>query len=79
MEKLFIDGRRSGYTPESSGKTMTVGDLVEGLNNLLRCGDVQKDTPIYLVNDNGYTFGNIDSDSFYYGEDFDNADQYSLF
>ena len=51
---LFLEGRRSGYSYDTCGNTMTVGDLIELLQ------DFDEDSPIYLRNDNGYTFGNID-------------------
>lgn len=56
--KVFIEGRRTGYTPEQCGHTMTVGELIEYLS------DFDEDTPIYLSNDNGYTYGSINYDSF---------------
>ena len=56
--KLFIEGRRNGYTPEQCGETMTVGDLIEWLSQY------DEDTEVYLNNDRGYTYGNIDEFSF---------------
>ncbi len=56
---LTIEGRRNGYAPEQCGKTMTVGELIEFLQT--RCDE---DMPVYLSNDNGYTYGNIDWMSF---------------
>lgn len=53
MEKLYINGNRNGYSVEQCGKTLTVGELIE----ILEAYD--EDTPIYLRNDNGYTYGNI--------------------
>ena len=53
MEVLYIEGRRNGYGPDQCGKTMTVGELIEFL------GLFDEDTPIYLRNDGGYTYGNI--------------------
>ena len=58
MKVLYIEGRRNGYAPDQCGRTMTVGDLIEYLEQF------DEDTPIYLNNDNGYTFGNIDQYSF---------------
>ena len=34
MRALFINGNRSGYTPEQCGKTMTVNDLIERLEEI---------------------------------------------
>lgn len=58
MLALFIEGRRNGYTPDQCGRTMTVGDLIEYLSQF------DEDMPVYLNNDNGYTFGSIDERSF---------------
>ena len=52
-EVLFIEGKRNGYSVRQCGQTMTVGELIEFLS------DYDEDTPIYLNNDNGYTFGSI--------------------
>ena len=63
--KLFIEGRRDGYDTEQCGDTMTVGELLEFLQ------DFDEDTRLYLKNDGGYTYGRITVDSFEeeYGED----------
>ena len=53
MNALYIEGRRSGYSPDGCGKTLTVGELIEILS------DFDEDLPVYLRNDNGYTYGNI--------------------
>ena len=58
MNALFIEGRRNGYDTEQCGKTMTVGELIEFLTWY------DEDTPIYLENDNGYTYGSITKSSF---------------
>lgn len=58
MKALFIDGRRNGYTPEQCGKTMTVEELIAYLEQF------DEDTPVYISNDNGYTYGSIDYNSF---------------
>ena len=56
--RLYIEGRRNGYSPEQCGRTMTVGDLIAYLEQF------DEDAEIYINNDNGYTFGNITEDSF---------------
>ena len=56
--KLFIDGRRDGYEPSQCYKTITVGEMIEILS------EYDEDMEIYLKNDNGYTYGSIDYDSF---------------
>ena len=53
MNALCIEGRRSGYSPDGCGKTLTVGELIEILS------DFDEDLPVYLRNDNGYTYGSI--------------------
>ena len=58
MNALFIDGRRNGYSPKQCGTTMTVQELMNYLEQF------DEDTPVYIINDNGYTYGNIDYDSF---------------
>ena len=57
-EMLFIDGRRNGYSPSQCGGTMTVGELIEMLEGY------DEDMPVYLKNDEGYTYGNITWSSF---------------
>lgn len=61
--KLFIDGRRDGYEPKQCYKTITVGEMIEILQQY------DNDTEIYLKNDNGYTYGSIDEDSFTVGNE----------
>jgi hypothetical protein len=58
MVALFITGNRNGYSPEQCGKTMTVGDLMEYL------AEFDEDSPIYLRNDGGYTYGSIKESDF---------------
>lgn len=63
---IFIDGTRSGYTPEQCDNTMTIDELIcqlEGLKE--QCGG---DTSVYLYNDNGYTYGHINADTMAIGE-----------
>ena len=62
MEVLFIEGNRNGYTPEQCGTTMTVGELIRYLEQF------DEDTPVYLRNDNGYTYGSISPQDFSDGE-----------
>lgn len=50
---VMINTGRDGYTTEQCGKTMTVGELIEALS------EFDKDTEVYLKNDNGYTYGRI--------------------
>lgn len=85
--KIYIDGRRDGYTTGQCGKTMTLAEL---LNHLYEIGtdygavefdedeyefkDVE-DTKVYIINDNGYTYGSVTSWSVYVPEDDDEDDE----
>ena len=62
MQVLYIEGRRNGYGIEQCGRTMTVAELIEYLSQF------DEELPVYLSNDQGYTYGNIDEDSFEEGE-----------
>ena len=76
---LFIDGKRSGYVPEQCGETMTVGQLRKTLDALVEWGHLTDDMPIYLSNDNGYTFGEIaDYSSFSVGENWEQAEHFDM-
>ena len=54
MEALFIEGKRNGYSTNQCGRTLTVGELISILEGY------DEDTPIYLRNDGGYTYGSIE-------------------
>lgn len=58
MKYLMIEGRREGYGPDQLRPTMTVGDLINYLDQF------DEETPVILNNDNGYTYGSITYDSF---------------
>lgn len=53
MRPIYIEGKRSGYGIDQCGQTLTVGELIEILEQF------DYDRPIYLRNDNGYTYGSI--------------------
>lgn len=55
---LFIEGRRNGYSPDQCGRTMTICELIAYLEQF------EDDTPVYLSNDRGYTYGSITDSSF---------------
>lgn len=57
MKGIFIEGRRDGYTPSQCYATFTIGELIEELSQY------DEDMLVYLRNDNGYTYGSIDSSS----------------
>jgi hypothetical protein len=69
MAKVFIDGRRDGYSPDQCGKTMTVGELIAYLE------DFDEDAKVYLKNDNGYTYGRITKNSFDEDDSYDDEDE----
>lgn len=52
-KRIFIKGKRNGYSPEQCGDTLTVAELIEILKGF------DGDSKIYIENDNGYTFGSI--------------------
>lgn len=58
IKALYIEGRRTGYGPEQCGRTMTVGELIDFLS------EYPEDLKVYLRNDNGYTYGEINDYSF---------------
>lgn len=53
MDALFINSIRNGYSPDQCGPTLRVADLIEILQQY------DDETPVYIRNDNGYTYGNI--------------------
>ena len=53
MTNVYIDSRRDGYSPSQCHDTMTVGELIDILSQY------DEDQPVYIRNDNGYTYGNI--------------------
>lgn len=55
---VFIEGRRDGYSPEQCGRTLTVQELIEVLE------EMDPEAKVYLKNDNGYTYGSITHYSF---------------
>lgn len=65
MNAIYIEGKRNGYGPDQCGMTLTVGELIEILEQF------DYDRPVYLRNDNGYTYGGITEGRFEedYGED----------
>lgn len=54
--KLIIEANRTGYSTDQIRSTMTLGDLIELLQ------DYDEDTPVYTSSDNGYTYGGINWD-----------------
>lgn len=58
MPKLYLNTKRNGYDVGQCGPTMTVGELM----NLLE--DFDPETKLYLKNDGGYTYGSIRESDF---------------
>lgn len=52
-EILIIDTNRNGYSPSQCGNTLTVGELIELLE------EYDEDTEIYTGHDDRYTYGSI--------------------
>lgn len=63
MNALFIEGKRNMYGIDKYSTTLTVGELIEILSNY------DEDTPVYLRNDNGYTYGSLTERDFNTAED----------
>lgn len=63
MKALFIEGKRNGYGPDQCGRTMTVGELISILS------EFDEDRPVFLRNDNGYTYGSIREEDINTAED----------
>lgn len=60
---IFINGKRNGYSPEQCGETMTVGELINCLQ------EYDENDLVYLMNDHGYTYGSITNDDIDIRED----------
>ena len=52
-EYLVIEASRTAYSPSQIQQTMTVGELIELLE------DYDENMPVVLSHDNGYTYGGI--------------------
>lgn len=63
MKALFIEGKRNGYGPDQCGRTLTVGELIEILE------EFDSDRLVFLRNDNGYTYGSITEEDINTAED----------
>lgn len=63
-EVVFINGKREGYAVNQCYDTFTVGELIEYLKY-----NFDEDTPVYINNDNGYTYGSITEDDIYLGKE----------
>jgi hypothetical protein len=61
--KILINAKRNGYGTEQCDHTMTVGELIEYLQQF------EEDAPVYLKHDGGYTFGGITEGDFEESDD----------
>lgn len=59
IEYLVIETSRTAYSPSQVKQTMTVGELIELLE------DYDENMPVVLSHDNGYTYGGITQYDFY--------------
>ena len=64
---LFINTNRRWYGIDQYCKTMTAGELIALLEQY------DEDTPVYLRNDNGYTFGSIEESDIVFNYDLENV------
>lgn len=55
---VYIEGRCNGYAPEQCGRTLTVREMIEYLEQF------DEDALVLLRNDGGYTYGSITENSF---------------
>ena len=55
---LYIDAQREGYAIDQVRQTMTVGELIDYLEQF------SEDTQVFLRHDGGYTYGGINPFSF---------------
>ena len=62
---VFLNTNRTGYTPEQCGRTLTVRELIDELEQY------NDDTKVYFKNDNGYTYGKLYFDTIEEGEEED--------
>ena len=66
---IYINGNRNGYNPAQTGRTLTAGELIAILE------EFDEDRPIYLRNDNGYTYGSITERDINCSEDVDGEEE----
>ncbi len=66
-ENLILNTKREGYGTDQCGETLTVGELIELLQNY------DEDMKVYFGNDYRdsywYTYGSITEDDFYFEAD----------
>jgi len=70
--RVFINGNRNGYTPEQCGKTMTVEELIEFLQNF------DEKAHIFLRHNEGYTYGSINERDFTTNENYEDNEEWEV-
>ena len=60
---IYINGNRNGYDEKQCGHTMTISELIDCLSQF------DDDEKVYLINNNGYTFGSINEIDIYEDSD----------
>lgn len=68
-ERIFLNTRRNGYDVKQCGQTMTVGELIEYLEQF------DEATEVFLKHDGGYTYGSIEEMDFEEVETPDEAEE----
>ena len=64
MKTILIDADRTAYAPSDIRNTMTLGELIEWLESVRDCEEIDEGTPIYLRHDRGNTYGGITKECF---------------
>jgi len=63
---VYLNTNRNGYCSSQCGRTLTVSELIEILENF------NGDEKVFFRNDNGYTYGSIDESDI---SDYDSQDE----
>lgn len=58
MKYLALETEREGYAPRQCSRTVTVGELIDILEQY------DENMKVYFSNDEGYTYGSISASSF---------------
>ena len=66
MERVYLNTTRYGYTPDQTGVTMSVGELIDALS------EYDMESPVYFRNDDGYTYGYLDDKTVRCSDDYGN-------
>lgn len=55
---IYIEAERQGYAIDQVSKTMSVGELIDYLDQF------ERESQVYLMHDGGYTYGGITERNF---------------